>query len=97
VLTSGSSGEGSPWLLNAFYRDAYAGGELLKSDGEKTERVAKLDLVLEILDKEGQVRLTTVPEGVDLTKKELFGIGRDGTDMNKPAGGGIGGLQGGFL
>ncbi len=97
VLTSGSSGEGSPWLANAFYRDAYAGGELLKSDGEKTERVAKLDLVLEILDKEGQVRLTTVPKGVDLTKKELFGIGRDGTDMNKPAEGAVDGLQGGFL
>jgi hypothetical protein len=97
VLTSDASGEGSPWLANTFYRDTYPGGELLKSDGEKTERVAKLDLVLEILDKEGQVRLTTVPKGVDLSKKELFGIGRDGTDMNKPAEGAVDGLQGGFL
>jgi len=84
VFGSPDSAATNPWLINCFYRDAFPGGEHRRMEGDKPESLGKHDLVFE-LHHGGQVRLTTVPGGVELSKQEEYGLGHDGVDLRKSA------------
>ncbi|MCX7590934.1 MAG: cadherin-like domain-containing protein, partial [Kiritimatiellae bacterium] len=80
-LSSPLSATNAPWLVNAFYWDAYPGGEHFQQRQGRREKLGEFDLVFELLGKENAVILTSIPRGLDLTIKEPFGIGHDGTNL----------------
>jgi len=82
VFSSARSGATSPWLVNCFYRDTFAAGKHRRQDGDKPEDLGKYDLVFELRAADKTV-LSSVPDKVDLTKREEFGVGHDGTDLRK--------------
>jgi hypothetical protein len=96
VFSSPDSGKSNPWLINCFYGDTFKAGKHLRSDGEKAETLGKYDLVFQLCSKDA-VKLSSLPDGTDLSKKEPFGLGHDGTDMNKAKTDGAGGFLPGLL
>ncbi len=82
AFRSAESAASSPWLLNCFYRDTFAGGEHRLAENAEVEKLGPYDLVFE-LRASGKTLLTSVPEDADLSKQEEFGIGHDGTDLRQ--------------
>jgi hypothetical protein len=71
-----------PWLLNCFYRDTFRGGRHLQRADNEAKSLGQYDLVFELQNGENAV-VTSVPDGTDLTKKEHFGLTRNGIDLRK--------------
>lgn len=82
AFRSPESAPSSPWLINCFYRDAFAGGEHRVAEDAKAEKLGTCDLVFELRSGE-KAALTSVPADADLSKQEEFGIGHDGTDLRQ--------------
>lgn len=83
LVFSSNTGESAPWLVNCFYRDTLKGGQLLGVRDRK-KKGGTLDLVFELVA--GEEKLSSVPKGAALTKREHFGLGHDGTDLTKKRG-----------
>jgi len=71
LVFSSKTKRAAPWLVNCFYEDVYA-------DGAAREGY---DIVFEVAG--GGRRVTSVPKGVVLDeRRELFGLGPDGSDLH---------------
>lgn len=79
VFRSEESEESAPWMLSCFYRDTYPGGEHSKLVDGQPKPLGKFDLAVELVGK-NDAKLSTLPAGEKLDKKELWGPGHDGKE-----------------
>jgi hypothetical protein len=71
VFSSPDSRRDSPWLINCFYRDTYAGGGL---SGKPAAPGLKLDAAFRVVAPGDGVLVSSIPEGTDMGRKEHHGL-----------------------